>query len=92
MLTDWDQLRHTTVTAQVTFLSAEADTGITLARVALQSNDRERMSRNARSARKAYETLTSHIADLPPKTPGLDDIRKKLESLRQMLDLLGKRR
>jgi len=88
MVSDWYQLRHATVTAQVAFLDAEVGTGITLARIALQSADAERRSRNARSARKAYDTLSSYITGLSPQTPGLETIREKMKNLQQMLALL----
>lgn len=88
MASDWHQLRHSTVTAQMSFLEAEVSTGITLARIALQSADDERRSRNAHSARKAYETLISYITGLPPQTPGLEAIREKMKNLQNMLALL----
>ena len=88
MASDWYQLRHATVTAQVSFLDAEVGTGITLARIALQSADDERRSRTAHSARKAYDTRSSYITGLPPQTPGLEAIREKMKNLERMLALL----
>ena len=88
---EWKRLRHDTAAAQVTFLEAEADTGITLARIAMGASDPQKISRNTRSARKAYETLNSYIADLPPNTPGLDPIREKMNALQSMLLKLEKR-
>jgi hypothetical protein len=82
---DWNQLRHETAAAQLTFLDAEVDTGITLARIALKANDQDKLSRNAVSARKAYDTIRSYIADLPPQTRGLEDIRKKMATLEGLL-------
>lgn len=87
---DWDQLRHATTAAQITFLDAEVDTGITLARIALKASDPDKVSRNAASARKAYDTLISYIADLPPQTPGLEDVRRKIITLQQLLRSLEK--
>ena len=91
MCPDWQHLRHETAAAQVTFLAAEADTGITLARIAIKANDPQKILRNTQSARKAYETLNSYIADLPPNTPGLDPIREKMNALQSMLLELEKR-
>ncbi len=88
MRPDWDHLRNETAAAQLTFLDAEADTGITLARIALKASDREKISRNAVSARKAYEVISAHIASLTPETPGLESIRQKMATLRDMLDQL----
>ena len=87
MASDWYQLRHSTVAAQVSFLEAEVGTGLTLARIALQSADAERRSRNAQRARKAYDTL-SYITGLPPQTPGLEAISEKMKNLQHMLALL----
>lgn len=91
MCPDWKHLRHETTAAQVTFLDAEANTGITLARIALGSIDPQKISRNTRSARKAYEALSSHIAELPPQTPGLDEVRRKMTTLQNLLHALEKR-
>ncbi|MGE5207182.1 MAG: hypothetical protein ACM3PW_16350 [Chlamydiota bacterium] len=88
MRPDWEQLRDETAAAQLTFLDAEADTGITLASIALKASDPEKISRNAASARKAYEVMSSHIASLPPDTPGLEGVRQKMATLRDMLQLL----
>lgn len=82
---DWNQLRHATTAAQVTFLDTEVDTGITLARIALKATDRDKATRNLGSARKAYETLTCYLADLPPQTPGLDGVRQKMATLEGLL-------
>lgn len=91
MRTDWDQLLQATVAAQLAFLDSEAETGITLARIALKATDRERACRTTLIARKAYDAMTFHIADLPPKTPGLEGIREKMVTLRHMLHTLGDR-
>lgn len=89
MPSDWSHLRNQTTTAQVTFLDAEVNTGITFARIALQATDRNKVSRNLVSARKAYETITTYLAGLPPNTRGLQDIREKVATLQQLLNQLG---
>jgi hypothetical protein len=88
MRPDWEHLRDETAAAQLTFLDAEADTGITLASIALKASDPEKISRNAVSARKAYDSIVEHIASLSPDTPGLEGVRQKMATLRDMLDLL----
>lgn len=85
---DRESLQHETASAQLTFLEAEADTGITLARIALKANDRDKAARNLKSARKAYETLNAHLGELPPRTPGLAAVREKMATLRQLLHVL----
>lgn len=89
---DWESLQHETVSAQLTFLEAEADTGITLARIALKANHRDRAERNLKSARKAYETLNAHLDELPAETPGLASVREKMGTLRQLLHSLEEKR
>lgn len=88
MRPDWNHLAHATAAAQRTFLETEVDTGITLARIAVKATDRKKSSRNARSARKAYDTLASYLAELSPETRGLDGIRKKMVILQDLLEQL----
>lgn len=88
MRPEWEHLRHETAATQVSFLETEAATGITLARIALKAKKPEKISRNLAAARKAYDTITSHLADLPPKTPGLEGIYQKMATLKEMLDSL----
>lgn len=88
MQPEWEHLRHETAATQVAFLETEADTGITLARIALKASNREKISRNFASARKAYETIQAHFAALAPDTPGLEAIREKMATLKKMLDSL----
>lgn len=85
---DWGHLKSETTAAQLTFLEAEADTGITLAGIALKANDRDKAERNYKSARKAYETITAHVDELPPNTPGLAELRAKMAKLRKLLQSL----
>jgi hypothetical protein len=92
MPANWDQLRHQTAAAQISFLDAEVDTGITLARIALRAKDGGKISRNTRSARKAYDTLRAYLANVPPETPGLDGVRKKMTILTKLLEKLGDKR
>lgn len=88
MRPDWEHLRNETAASQVTFLETEADTGITLARIALKAKNPEKISRNLAAARKAYETITAHLPELPTKTPGLEGIYQKMATLKEMLDSL----
>lgn len=89
---DWEHLRHETAAAQLTFLEAEADTGITLASIALKAKEGDKAERNLKNARKAYETLNAHVEELPARTPGLASVRKKMATLRQLLDALEEKR
>jgi DNA-binding FadR family transcriptional regulator len=92
MRPEWENLRQETTAAQAVFLDTEADTGITLARIALKASDPEKISRNLASARKAYETVSARLAALPSNAPGLEGIREKMATLEHMLHLLKKRR
>jgi hypothetical protein len=71
------------------FLKIDLHTALTFAKIALETNDAARRSRNIRSARKAYDTVIklSRKIDLPP-----DDakaINKVVEELRTKLAELG---
>ena len=85
MPADWDHLQNETTAAQLTFLEVEVDTGITLAHIALKTDDPQKAERNLKSARKAYETLNTHLDQLPAETPGLASVREKMATLRKLL-------
>ena len=89
---DWHHLKNETVAAQLTFLDAEADTGITLARIALSTRDHDKAARDGKIARKAYETIAAYLDELPAETPGLAAVREKVATLRQLLHSLEEKR
>ena len=89
MPVDWEHLQQSTAAAQLTFLDSEADTGITLAGIAVGASDSDKKSRNILNARKAYDAIISRLQDLPASTPGLKAVRKKMETLQDMLRSLG---
>ncbi len=89
MRPEWGHLRKETSAVQSSFLQTEVNTGITFARIALKAAERRKASRNVISARKAYDTVTSHLGDLPADTPEMQKILKKMATLRQLLKQLG---
>lgn len=88
MPADWEHLQNETTAAQLTFLEAEAGTGLTLAQIAMKAHDRDKAARNLKSAQRAYETLVAHVDELPAKTPGLAEVREKMAKLRKLLQSL----
>lgn len=90
MRADWKHLQDETVAAQVSFLDTELKTGFTFARLALKARDAGKVSRNLVNARKAYDTIGAYLGNLPPQTPGLENIREKLKTLHQMIQSLKK--
>ena len=90
MPTEWKHLRNETAAAQLSFLDTELKTGLTFARLALKASNPDKISRNLQNARKAYDTIGAHLAELPAQMPGLKDIREKLKTLQQMIQSLEK--
>ena len=90
MRPDWKHLQNETAAAQLSFLDTELKTGMTFARLALKARDANKVSRNLVNARKAYDTISAYLTDLPAETPGLENIREKLKTLHQMIQSLKK--
>ena len=89
MRPEWTHLRNQTTAVQLSFLDAEVKTGITFARIALKAKEREKVARNRLSARKAYDTIDSYLSELSPDIPEVQEIRKRVEILQQLLKQLG---
>lgn len=87
---DWKNLRNRTVAAQVSFLDTELKTGLTFARVALKASDSGKLSRNLQNARKAYDTIIGYLANFPPQAPEVQNLRKNLRTLQEMIQSLEK--
>ncbi len=90
MRPDFKNIRDETVAAQLSFLDTELKTGLTFARLALSARDADKVSRNLVNARKAYDTITAYLANLPAQTPGVEDVREKLRELQKMIQSLEK--
>lgn len=87
---EFRNLRKETVAAQLSFLDTELKTGLTFARLALKAKDPQKVSRNLSNARKACDTISDYLSDLPPQAPGLDGIREQLRALQKMIQSLEK--
>lgn len=90
MRRDWKHLQNETAAAQLSFLDTEVKTGLTFARLALKARDAGKVSRNLLNARKAYETITAYLANVPAQTRELAGIREKLKTLQEMIQALEK--
>jgi hypothetical protein len=73
----------------IEFLRAEALTGLTFSRIALDARHREKIERNRVNARKAYDTLLRFMPR-DDSTPGpWEEIRAKIAELKSELQQLG---
>ena len=72
------------------FLNAEADTGLTLARLAKDRTDEDAKARNRRHAREAYNSVVKyHHTAAHANDEALQALDQKIEKLREMLESLG---
>lgn len=75
--------------AEVDFLRTELKTGLTLTKIALDANHRDKSQRNCANARKAYDAVL-HFAPRVNLSPDeMNEIKAKLERLKTQLQLLG---
>ncbi|HET7752056.1 MAG TPA: hypothetical protein VFK81_21865 [Terriglobales bacterium] len=92
MRPEWKHLQNETVAAQISFLDTELKTGLTFARLALTASNPDKISRNLLNARKACDTITAYLVNLPAQTAELEGIHEKLKTLQQMIQSLENRR
>jgi len=72
---------------ELEFLRAEAQTGLTFSKIALQSRHQEKTDRNRANARKAYDCLLHFMPRVTPTTGEWDEIRASVAELKS--NLLG---
>ncbi len=77
--------------AELEFLRAELTTGLTLARIALDAQDEEKIERNRVNARKAYDSILHFMPRSFVPTAEWEEIKSKLAQLRDELKLLGEK-
>jgi len=74
--------------ATVRFVNTEAETGLTLARLAADSRDAKKKARNRCNARKAYDTALKRVGAVA-QSEDLEAVHQKLRKLRKLLKSLG---
>lgn len=74
---------------ELEFLRAEAQTGLTFARIALGARHRDKIDRNRVNARKAYDTLLRFMPKDNATSGAWDDVRAKIAELKSHLQQLG---
>ena len=74
---------------EIEFLRAEAQTGLTFAKIALSSRHQDKIDRNRANARKAYDTLLRFSPHGNATPEGWEDIKAKIEELKSHLQQLG---
>ena len=79
------------VQAALGFLNVEADTGLTLARLAADAKDAEQMTQQTRQARKAYDTVVKYLGKAHVSREDLNGLEQKLARLRDLLKSLGEK-
>jgi|SRR5581483_10088032 len=77
--------------AALQFLSTESDTGLTLARIALDSDNAAKKSRNRENARRAFDTVRDHLQSVSHLGEQLEPIQEKMKKLAHMLVCLGEK-
>jgi hypothetical protein len=75
--------------AEIEFLRAEALSGLTFSRIALESQYRDKTDRNRANARKAYDSLLYFMPRVSATKEVWDDIRTKVAELKSHLQQLG---
>lgn len=74
----------------ISFIRAELDTGLTLARIALDAgDDAQKRQRNHVNAKKAYDAILRFIPDTSLTDTELEEVRKAFKKLRSSLEDLG---
>ena len=71
------------------FLKVDAETGLTLARVALSTPNGEKKRRNQKSARKAYDTILRLLKRITPTDADARELNIRLHELKDDLIQLG---
>jgi hypothetical protein len=71
------------------FLKAELDTGFTLADIALESEDPDKIGRNRKNARLAYDTVVRTKERVLLTEEQLQSVLRSLKQLRKKLQKLG---
>jgi len=85
-------LEDTFIKTAVSFLNAEADTGLTLARIARRSPDGEQRARTRVESRQAYDTILKYIDTAGhANSETLDTLQGKIKKLREQLISLGEK-
>lgn len=74
--------------ASIRFVNTEADTGITLARLAVDARDANKKARDRGHARTAYDTALKRLGALD-QSDELETVHSKLRQLRKLLKSLG---
>ena len=75
--------------AGVEFLRSELDTGLTLSKIALDSNHLEKSNRNRFNARKAYNAILHFAPKINLTEKEIKEIESKLGVLKSNLRELG---
>lgn len=74
---------------QAVFLKTELKTGLTFAKIALESKDPSKISRNTLNARKAYDTLLHFLKEAELTTADHVLVQQLLAKLKSDLVELG---
>lgn len=75
--------------AQAVFLKTELQTGLTFAKVALESKDPNKILRNTLNARKAYDTLLHFLKEAELNNADQVKVQQLLRKLKSDLLELG---
>ncbi len=73
--------------AAIRFVNAEAETGLTFARMAERTRDADKKSRYRHYARLAYETAFGRLGTAKGTTEQLREINLKMSELQELLGL-----
>lgn len=74
---------------EIDFLRCEIDTGLTLAKIALDANRRDRRNRNRLNARKAYDTVLRFMPRVSLTREEVSEMKIRVEHLKAELVRLG---
>ena len=74
---------------EIDFLRAEAQTGLTFAKIALSSRHQDKIARNRANARKAYDTLVRFLPQGNATPEGRKEVKAKIAELKSLLQQLG---
>lgn len=90
----WDIMKVNTklvnpTLAEIDFLRLEIDTGLTLAKIALDANRRDRRNRNRLNARKAYDTVLRFMPRVSLTPEEVSEMKIRVEHLKAELVRLG---
>ena len=75
--------------AEKDFLRSEIDTGLTLAKIALDAHRRDRRNRNRLNARKAYDTVMRFMPRVNLTPEETSEMKIRVEHLKAELVRLG---